>query len=72
MILLAIILLPLKYQFWIMAILRQFSHFLQQINKSASRPFSKIQTRAPSLFPFVRYPNLHKSKTPIKYDWEGH
>ena len=34
-ILLAIILLPLKYQFWSMAKLRQFSHFLQQINKSA-------------------------------------
>jgi len=63
--------LPLKYPFWINSKLRQFSHFLQQINKSASRPFSKIQTRAPSLFPFVRYPNLHKSKTPIKYDWEG-
>ena len=28
-----IILLPLKYQFWAMAKLRQFSHFLQQINK---------------------------------------
>ena len=46
--------------------LRQFSPFLQQINKSEPFPFSSIQTRAPSLFPFVRYPNLHKSKTPIK------
>ena len=72
MILLAIILLPLKYPFWIISKLRQFSHFLQQINKWVSHPFSKIQTRGPSLFPFVRYPNLHKSKTPIKYDWEGH
>jgi len=71
MILLAIIPLPLKDQFWAMAKLRQFSPFLQQINKSVSHPFSKIQTRAPSLFPFVRCPNLHKSKTPIKYDWEG-
>ena len=70
MILLAIILLPLKYPIWAMAKLRQFSHFLQQINKSVSHPFSKIQTRAPSLFPFVRCPNLHKSKTPIKYEWE--
>ena len=67
MILLAIILLPLKYPIWAMAKLRQFSPFLQQINKSVPYPFSKIQTRAPSLFPFVRYPNLHKSKTPIKY-----
>ena len=48
MILLAIILLPLKDQFWAMAKLRQFSPFLQQINKSVSHPFSKIQTRAPS------------------------
>ena len=72
MILLAIILLPLKYLIWIMAKLRQFNPFLQQINKSVPYPFSKIQMRAPSLFPFVRYPNLHKSKTPIKYDWEGH
>ena len=75
MILLAIILLPLKYPIWIMAKLRQFSHFLQQINKWASRPFSKIQTRAPSLFPFVRCANLLnrklRSNTPIKYDWEG-
>ena len=47
-----------------MAKLRQFSHFLQQINKLVSHPFSKIQTRALSLFPFVRCPNLHKSKTP--------
>ena len=31
MILLAIILLPLKYPFWINSKLRQFSHFLQQI-----------------------------------------
>ena len=67
-ILLAIILLPLKYPFSAMAKLRQFSHFLQQINKSLLYPFSKIQTRAPSLFPFVLYSNLHKSKTPIKYD----
>ena len=72
MILLAIILLPLKYPIWALAKLRQFSHFLQQINKSVLYPFSKIQTRAPSLFPFVRCSNLHKSKTPIKYDWEGH
>ena len=72
MILLAIILLPLKDPFWINSKLRQFSHFLQQINKSVPYPFSKIQTRAPSLFPFVRYSNLHKSKTPTKYDWEGH
>ena len=70
-ILLAIILLPLKYPIWIMAKLRQFSHFLQQINKWEPFPFSKIQTRAPSLFPFVRCGNLHKSKIPIKYDWEG-
>ena len=33
MILLAIILLPLKYPIWAMAKLRQFSPFLQQINK---------------------------------------
>ena len=71
MILLAIILLPLKYQFSALAKLRQFSHFSQQINKSEPFPFSIIQTRAPSLFPFVRCWNLHKSKTPIKYDWEG-
>ena len=71
MILLAIILLPLEYQFSALAKLRQFSHFSQQIDKSASRPFLIIQTRAPSLFPFVRCWNLHKSKTPIKYDWEG-
>jgi len=71
MILLAIILLPLKYLIWIMAKLRQFSPFLQQIYKSEAFPFSSIQTRAPSLFPFVRYPKLHKSKTPIKYEWEG-
>jgi hypothetical protein len=54
-----------------MAKLRQFSHFLQQIYRSVSHPFSKVQTRAPGLFPFVRCSNLHKSKTPIKYDWEG-
>ena len=54
MILLAIILLPLKYLISAMAKLRQFSPFLQQINKSVLYPFSKIQTRAPSLFPFVR------------------
>ena len=45
MILLAIILLPLKYQFSALAKLRQFSHFSQQINKSEPFPFSKIQTR---------------------------
>ena len=72
MILLAIILLPLKYPIWLNSKLSRISHFLQQINKWASRPFSKIQTRAPSLFPFVRCSNLHKSKTPIKYEWEGH
>ena len=44
----SIILLPLKYPIWIMAKLRQFSHFLQQINKSVSHPFSKIQTRSES------------------------
>ena len=52
--LLAIILLPLKYPIWLNSKLRQFSHFLQQINKSKPFPFSKIQTRAHSLFPFVR------------------
>ena len=59
------------HRIFALAKLRQFSHFLQSINKWASRPFSKIQTRAPSLFPFVRCSNLHKSKTPIKYEWEG-
>ena len=73
-ILLAIILLPLKDLFSAMAKLRQFSHFLQQINQSALRPFSKIQTRAPSLFPFVRSENLHKSGYTVaggKFEWEG-
>ena len=41
MILLAIILLPLKYPFWINSKLRQFSHFLQQINKSVPNHFQK-------------------------------
>ena len=41
MILLAIILLPLKDQFWIMAKLRQFSHFSQQIIKSEPFHFQK-------------------------------
>ena len=38
----------------LMAKLRRFIHFLQQLNQWVSHPFSKIQTRAPSLFPFVR------------------
>ena len=60
------------HRIFALAKLRQLSHFLQQINQWVSHPFSKIQTRAPSLFPFVRCGHLHKSKIPIKYDWEGH
>ena len=42
MILLAIILLPLKYPILLMAKLRQFSHFLQQIYKWEPFPFSNM------------------------------
>jgi hypothetical protein len=69
MFLLAIIHIANPHRIFALAKLRQLSHFLQQINQSESFPFSKIQTRAPSLFPFVRCGDLHKSKIPIKYDW---
>ena len=72
MILLAIIQIANPHPICIMAKLRRFIHFLQQINQWEPFPFSKIQTRAPSLFPFVRSPNLHKSGSKGKFDWEGH
>ena len=69
-ILLAIIQNANRHQFSALAELSRFSHFLQQINKSVPYPFSKIQTRAPSLFPFVRCWNLHKSGSWGKFEWE--
>jgi len=72
MILLAIIHIANPHRIWVLAKLTRFTHFLQQINQSVSHPFSKIQTRAPSLFPFVRCSNLHKSGSQEIFDWEGH
>ena len=76
MILLAIILLPLKYQFSAMAKLRQFSHFLQQINKSVLYPFSKIQRELRVYFcSFVNQISINRklrSDREPGEEWEGH
>ena len=61
-----------QYQFWAMAKLRQFSHFLQQINKWASRPFSKIQTRLRVYFrSFVAEISINRNMTLLSVKFIG-